>query len=481
MNAREIPIVILLDLGTDNRTTALDVTELIPGQPEVKHQLRATQFGAPESPTGSPDNEADWALCTAALIRLADEAKRQAETVRTIGTQVRFWIAGNAGLPVFYLFGHLMSRWTGAITLVHKEGSTPVRLALEPAPGDFFDVVHEGDVTAQGAVALSVSCRNILDRDAVHAYQAVEGLAFTSNVTLHIDESMTEANFGSAVRQLDEIARGLPARTIAVFIRAPTPLAFALGRAINPRTVGSITVPSFDLHSDRRAYRPAIRLPLPRVAPVPHPHTLLFLAASPRPSTPLDLTREPLELKHERDAIEQAIRRVQGGEQRLRLVPHMGVDPDELVDHLHEHQPAILHFSGHGNSHGIVVETDVGDHTTIHPGALANVIKREAPETRLVVLSACHSQTSVAALLQVVRCVISMSDRIDDTAARDFATALYRAIALDRPFETAFNDAKDRLDMKRIADSDVPRIDFASEDDRSTLSVCSLACRSSSS
>ncbi len=83
-----------------------------------------------------------------------------------------------------------------------------MRLALEPAPGNFFDVVHEGEVTAQGAVALSVSCRKILDRDAVHAYQAVEGLAFTSNVTLHSDESMTEANFGSAVRQLDEIARG---------------------------------------------------------------------------------------------------------------------------------------------------------------------------------------------------------------------------------------------------------------------------------
>jgi hypothetical protein len=475
MNDREVPIVILLDLATEGETTAHDVTEHIPGQPEVKHQLRATRFGAPKSPTGCPDNQADWAQCTAALIRLADEAKRQAQKVRKIGTQVRFWIAGNAGLPVFYLFGHLMSRWSGAITLVHKEGSAPAQcLVLEPAPGDFFDVAHKGKANAEGAVSLSVSSWSRLDPDTVHAYQAVEGLTFTSNVTLHAGESMTEANFGSAVRQLDEVARGLPARTIAVFMRVPTPLAFALGRVINPRTVGAITVPSFDMHPDRaRAYRPAIRLPLARTELVPHPHTLLFLAASPRAGT-------PLELKRERDAIEQAITRVPGGKRRLRFVPRMGVDPDELVDHLYQHQPAIVHFSGHGNQHGIALETDRGAHTTVHAGALANAIKREAPKTRLVVLSACHSQTSVAPLLEVVRCVISMSDRIDDTAARAFATAFYRAIALNRPFETAFKDATDRLDMKSMTDSDVPRIAFASEDERSTLSICSLACGSSS-
>jgi len=473
MNDREIPIVILLDLATDGKTTSHDVIELIPGQPEVKHQLRATRFGAPESPTGCPDNPGDWALCTGALIRLADEAKRQAAKVRKIGTQVRFWIAGNAGLPVFYLFGHLMSRWGGAITLVHKEGSDPARfLVLESAPGDFFDEVHKSNATAAGAVSLFVSSRSRLDPDTVDAYQAVEGLPFTSNVIFHTGESMTAVNFGSAVRQFDELARGLPARTIAVFMRVPTPLAFALGRAINPRTVGAITVPSFDIQPDQsRAYRPAIHLPLTRTDPVPHPHTLLFLAASPRGS-------RPLELKRERDAIEQAITRVPGGKRRLRFVAHMGVDPDELVDYLHQHQPAIVHFSGHGNPHGIALETDCGDPTMIHSGALAHAIKREAPETRLVVLSACHSETSVTPLLQVVRCVISMSDRIDDTAARAFATAFYRAIALDRPFETAFNDATDRLDMKSMTDSDVPRIAFASEDERSTLSVCSIACGS---
>jgi hypothetical protein len=475
MNDREVPIVILLDLATDNETTAHDVIEHIPGQPEVKHQLRATRFGAPASPTGCPDSPADWKRCTDALIRLADAAKRQAAKLRTIGTQVRFWIAGNACLPVFYLFGHLMSRWSGAITLVHKDGSAPAqRLALEPAPGDFFDVVQQGKATTEGAVSLFVSSRGRLDPETVHAYQAVEGSTFTSNVTLHADASMSEASFGSAVRQLDEVARGLPARTIAVFMRVPTPLAFALGRAINPRTVGAITVPSFDKLPDQaRAYRPAVRLPLTRTDPVPHPHTLLFLAASPRGS-------KPLELKRERDLIEQAITRVPGGKRRLRLVPRMGVDPDELVVYLYEHQPAIVHFSGHGNPHGIALETDRGAHTTIHAGVLANAIKREAPETRLVVLSACHSQTSVAPLLQVVRCVISMSDRIGDTAARAFAMAFYRAIALNRPFETAFKDATDRLDMKSMPDSDVPRIAFASENERSTLSICTLACSSSS-
>jgi hypothetical protein len=117
--------VILLDLATDGKTTVHDVVECIPGQPAVKDELRATRFGAPASPTGCPDNEADWTRCTDALTQLAYTAKQQAEAARTIGAHVRFWIAGNAGLPVFFLFGHLMSRWGGAITLVHKEGSAP--------------------------------------------------------------------------------------------------------------------------------------------------------------------------------------------------------------------------------------------------------------------------------------------------------------------------------------------------------------------
>jgi hypothetical protein len=82
----------------------------------------------------------------------------------------------------------------------------------------------------------------------------------------------------------------------------------------------------------------------------------------------------------------------------------------------------------------------------------------------------------VEALLQVVPCVISMSDQIGDTAASDFAAAFYRAIALNRPFTTAFEDAKDRLDMKGLADVDVPRIDFASEAEQNTLSICTAAC-----
>jgi hypothetical protein len=388
-----------------------------------------------------------------------------------VGTQVRFWIAGNAGLPVFYLFGHLMSPWGGAITLVHKDGSAGARrFELERAPGDFFEVRLGGETAAEGAIALLVSTRTRLAPDAVHAYQAVEGLTFTRHVALHTDDSMTEANFGSAVRQLEEIARGLPVRTIAVFMRAPTPLAFALGRAINPRTVDAITVPSFDGQpGGTRAYRPAIRLPLPRIEPVRHPHTLLFLAATPRGST-------PLELKRERDIIEQAIARVPGGKRRLQFAPYKGVDPDELVDYLHNHRPAIVHFSGHGDVCGIALETDTGGHTTIHADALANAIKREAPETRLVVLSACYSLTSVAPLLHVVPCVISISDRIHDIAARAFATAFYRAIALNRSFDAAFADARDRLDMKSMTDSDVLRIAFASEDERTTLGLCSLAC-----
>jgi CHAT domain len=232
---------------------------------------------------------------------------------------------------------------------------------------------------------------------------------------------------------------------------------------VNPNVVPRIRVPTFR----QDAYYPAVALPVTFVAAaVPtRRRTVLFLAANPHGSA-------PLAVKRERDAIRHVIGDAKHGRRRIRLVPAMNVDPDELVDHLTRYAPDIVHFSGHGGSGSITLETDLGAKATITASTFARVLARETHHPiKAVYLNACNSRSFVADLLPHVSCVVTTSDVIDDDAAREFSTVFYRDLALGRTFRAAFDGAKDRLVMKDIPDHEIVTITFASDVDPETLSL----------
>jgi hypothetical protein len=178
---------------------------------------------------------------------------------------------------------------------------------------------------------------------------------------------------------------------------------------------------------------------------------ILFLAASPTDSQPLELDREARQIE----------RTIRASEYRdsMELITKWAVSPDDLLQALNQHRPHIVHFSGHGSpSNEIILESDGGTRQTVSTDALRHLFAALKDNVRAVILNACYSSAQAEAVTEHIDCAIGMSDAIPDEAAIDFAASLYRAIGFGRSVQNAFEQGIVSLKLKRIAGVDLPRL-----------------------
>jgi CHAT domain len=194
-------------------------------------------------------------------------------------------------------------------------------------------------------------------------------------------------------------------------------------------------------------------------------HTILFLAANP-------LGTDRLALDEECAAIERELR-MSAGRDDFDFRSKWAVSVDELMRHLNELGPTIVHFSGHGSDGtgapspadrasrrdvesprgaGILLQ-DERRSQYVSERALAKMIASASPSTRVVVLNACHSAAIAESLRHEVGCVVGMDSSIGDDAARSFAVAFYRALGNRRSVGNAIAQAVATLDAKQHADA----------------------------
>ena len=194
-------------------------------------------------------------------------------------------------------------------------------------------------------------------------------------------------------------------------------------------------------------------------------HVILFAAANPSSTSRLALDDECT-------AIERKLR-MPPGRDDFDFRSKWAVSIDELMRHLNELQPTILHFSGHASTGAARPPAAHGDpHRDIESArgagiflqdersaqhvserALARMIASAAPSTRLVVLNACFSASVAESLRHEVGCVVGMDGAISDTAARSFAVAFYRELGNRRSVGNAIAQAVATLDAKQDADT----------------------------
>jgi hypothetical protein len=138
--------------------------------------------------------------------------------------------------------------------------------------------------------------------------------------------------------------------------------------------------------------------------------TILFLAANP-------LGTDRLALDEECAAIERELRMTSGRDD-FDFRSKWAVSLDELMRHLNELQPTIVHFSGHGGRG----ELPLGS-------GLEETFGAALARTKLVILNACYNHAAAEELLPHVACVLGTSHSIRRDAARSFAAGFYRALA----------------------------------------------------
>lgn len=169
---------------------------------------------------------------------------------------------------------------------------------------------------------------------------------------------------------------------------------------------------------------------------------ILFLAANPLQTSRLDLEEEIR-------SIESELRGVKFRD-AIALIPRHAVRPDDLIRHVREDRPNVIHFSGHGSESGIVLRTDEGGYTSVGGNSLKRFL--QGRNVSLVVLNACHSKAQADSMCHAVASVIGTSDSVEDEAARRFAVAFYRSLGNGLPVGEAFRDGGDAADLHGLAD-----------------------------
>lgn len=161
--------------------------------------------------------------------------------------------------------------------------------------------------------------------------------------------------------------------------------------------------------------------------------TILFVAAN-----PTDTAR--LRLDDEVRGIKESLRK--SNQNIFELDQAWSVRWDDLHSHLLRRTPDVLHFSGHGNIEGIVLEDEGGHTHIISTESVNNLLLLFSDKIRLVFINTMYSDNMCKELAQNIDFVIGISGAVGDKRAKKFAMAFYEAIAYGKDIRAAFEFAR---------------------------------------
>ena len=175
---------------------------------------------------------------------------------------------------------------------------------------------------------------------------------------------------------------------------------------------------------------------------------ILILAANPRDTEKLRLDEEVRE-------IQEGLKLSKGRDQ-FEIISRWAVRTEDLRRALLEHEPHIVHFSGHGTGkQGLVLENEIGNVQLVSARALAGLFKL-FPSIECVLLNACYSERQAEAIAQHVNYVIGMSQAIGDKAGINFAIGFYDGLGYGRSFGEAFEFGQSAIDLEGISEHLIP-------------------------
>ncbi|MEZ2319868.1 MAG: AAA-like domain-containing protein [Microcoleus sp.] len=192
--------------------------------------------------------------------------------------------------------------------------------------------------------------------------------------------------------------------------------------------------------------------------------TILFLAANPKNTTPVDLQKEAKE-------IAEGLQRSQKRD-KFQLEQQWAVTPREMQRAVLDYKPEIVHFSGHGAGEGgLALEDDMGQIKLVNAKALAALFEAFNEYVECVILNACYSEVQAAAIARHIPYVIGMKQAVGDNAAREFAVGFYDTLAAGESIEFAYKLGCVSISMAGIPEELTPvlkkKSDFSDAAERS--------------
>lgn len=254
MTMETTQVIIVLDLEG-----ALPDADFLPQVPPAQHHreiIRLSSFRPPavvrEGPERSP---VDWQGVAHATARLLQQVRASAEQ-RNHPSE--YFVVGRAPLPVFIHAGFALSAWARPVTLLNqrKDQAWDVLSLERHGMETYFDqvspVLNGPPVEASGSVAVFISPTFPGNAAQFRAFvrQQGERVADIVEIRTSIPKILDAATVGSAADELaslfGRIVATFPNRAdVSVFVAGPASLAFLVGRAINPKVVGPVTIANY--------------------------------------------------------------------------------------------------------------------------------------------------------------------------------------------------------------------------------------------
>jgi len=126
-----------------------------------------------------------------------------------------------------------------------------------------------------------------------------------------------------------------------------------------------------------------------------------------------------------------------------------GVNPNEFFDFYIKEKPHILHYGGHGEVEGIVLEEGNLE------GDILMDLFRITQKTQCVVLNACYSVSIAKKIAEYVPYVIGTQGPIDDRSAIAFSRGFYMGIVAGDTVEDSFEFGITKIKQKKLPDADI--------------------------
>jgi hypothetical protein len=188
-----------------------------------------------------------------------------------------------------------------------------------------------------------------------------------------------------------------------------------------------------------------------KIRQIPEKIVVLFLA-----SNPIDQVQ--LRLDEEARSITEMISKSKHRDS-IRFQTCWAVQPKDVLQAINEHNPSIVHFSGHGSYNDeIIFQTNNGTAKIVSKEAIVQTMMASSEEIRLVFFNTCYSRNQAEAVVEHVEAAIGMNTSIGDEAALTFSSQFYSSIGFGLSVDKAFEQAKALLMLEGIPEEDTPEL-----------------------
>jgi GTPase SAR1 family protein len=165
---------------------------------------------------------------------------------------------------------------------------------------------------------------------------------------------------------------------------------------------------------------------------------------------------DDLKIRDEHDQIVEELEKFH----RFDIWPSKVAVKDKTLLKVVSQQPQIIHFAGHGEDEGLVLENENGDEHLLPNKALRDLFREYHDQIQLIVLNACYSASQAKTISEAGIYVVGMNDEIEDEAALDLAFGIYSAIGHGTKVDRLFSGGKFMLESRFPDSSEILEVWF---------------------